>query len=134
MTRTNRYLFVCLFALLQCLLPLLHAHADEDAAHMSGHGLHLDEAEVHELMSHLFVEAHHSPAITVDAALAARECRLPILAAHELTPSVDQPLVLSSRLAWSAGLETPPIEVNTGYSYPSAERPLIPYPGAPPRA
>lgn len=133
MNRSARHLVLCLFAVLQCLLPLLHAHAAEDQAHMTQHGVHLDGVEVDGAVPSLLAAAHDHAGVGVGLALAARPCHMSgrqpdiqpvppgVLPAGPPPSHALEHGRCSSSLA---GIPSPPL----------AERPLVPYPCAPPRA
>jgi len=129
MTRPARHLVLCLFVLLQCLLPLLHAHAADDHGHAAQHGIHLDGVEIDDLTPSLHADTHEHAGIGVELALPARAYRM----ATADSASLD---FVPARLFWPRAFESRrPTTASISRANPLlAERPLVPYPCAPPRA
>lgn len=117
----RRYL-ILLFALLQCLGPLLHAHA-----HAGGHGgihLHYESAIVHGDEAPVPVDVHAEDDFEVEIGLAPSLQPRPDGSDAMPGPIFHLPAILAQTGQWpkrahSAILPAPP-------SY------LIPFPGAPP--
>lgn len=128
MTRPARHLVLWLFVLLQCLLPLLHAHAAGAHEHAAQHGIYLDGVEFDELTPSLHAATHEPAGIGVELALPARAYRMAAanLGSLDFVPAQPSwPRAFAYRRPTTASLSRPKPLL--------AERPLVPYPCAPPR-
>lgn len=86
MGQTFRYLVLAFFALMQCIAPIAHAHAD---GHSVGYGVHLDldtyNSPVHSVAhaSSVSVTQSHSSIISMPPEHSSDKYCLPIHSPHE---------------------------------------------------